>query len=166
MNFRTTGRAVVAGLAIASALTMTACSDDSSSSSKTTKKKATATTSQAVAAPTTEQLNTELQKVLDPTVPDAEKLKMVQGMSADPSLPAKLTDAYKKNNVGIKIKTVEATGDTTANANAEATINGGKPNQAVVPFVYEDGIWKLEHTWACNALTNLMPNEKSPACTA
>ncbi|MCP2299760.1 hypothetical protein APR11_006219 [Nocardia amikacinitolerans] len=165
MKLRTTGRIAIAGLAIVVSLGLTACGgDDSSDTAKTTKTttSAKATTAQAnlPAVPTVAELNAQLQKALDPAVPNSEKLEMVQGAEADPELPARLSEAYKSTGATVEVTEVTAFGDTI-NAKAKIVLNG-QENIADVPFVAEEGKWKVQKAWACQMLTAL--GQQSTAC--
>ncbi|RJO69152.1 hypothetical protein D5S18_31290 [Nocardia panacis] len=160
-----TGRIAIAGLAILAALSMTACGDDDK---KSAAKPAKTTTSVKAAAsnlpptPSAAELNTELQRALDPAVPVAEKLEMVQGAQADPELPVRLSEAYKQVNAKVEVTDVTAFGDTV-NAKAKFSLNG-QENIVDVPFVAENGKWKVQKTWACQMLS--LANLQSVACTA
>jgi hypothetical protein len=85
---------------------------------------------------------------------------MVQGAEADPELPNRLAEAYRQSNATIVVTGVQDLGDSLQ-ANADFTING-QVNPVTVPFVAENGMWKIEKGWACGALTNLQI--QSPAC--
>ncbi|WP_431972189.1 hypothetical protein [Nocardia sp. bgisy134] len=164
MKLRTTGRIAIAGLAIVASLGMTACGgDDSNEPAKTTKTttsaKATAAADQP-AVPTVAELNAQLQKALDPAVPNSEKLEMIQGAEADPELPSRLAEAYKQTGASVTVTEVTAFGDTI-NAKATIVLNN-QENIADVPFVAENGKWKVQKAWACQMLTAL--GQQSPAC--
>ncbi|WP_067848081.1 hypothetical protein [Nocardia lijiangensis] len=164
MKLRTTGRIAIAGLAIVATLGMTACGgDDSSDTPKpaktTTSAKATAAAN-LPAVPTVAELNAQLQKALDPAVPTSEKLDMVQGAEADPELPGRLAEAYKATGASVTVTEVTAFGDTI-NAKATIVLNG-QENIADVPFVAEDGKWKVQKAWTCQMLTAL--GQQSTAC--
>jgi len=168
LNLRNTGRLVVAGLAIASALTITACSDDSSDS--TTTHASATSTSAAPAAPavTADVINAELQKVLNPATPFAEKVTYLQGMDADPHLADELAKVYAQNSVNVTVLSVTPLGGNQAQATASMTVNG-KPvdpsSTPVIPLVYENGKWKVAKDFTCGILTNL-GKISSPACPA
>lgn len=169
LKLRKTGRIAIAGLAAVAALTLTACgSDDSDSDSK-----AASTTSASAAAseeasadlppvPSVAELNSQLQRALDPAVPNEEKLQMVQGAEADPELPAKLAQFYTDSGATIEVTEVSDFADTI---NAKANFKLGDTQNVVdVPFVAEDGVWKVEKTWTCNMLAQAQV--QSPACMA
>src|SRR5690606_16514384 len=165
LKLRTTGRIAIAGFAAIAALTLTACgSDDSKDEAKSTGTTTSAVTTSAAAdtppVPTAEELNSQLQRALDPTVPNSEKLEMVQGIEADPELPGRLAQAYQESGATVTVTDVTGFGDTV-NAKATIVLNG-QENIADVPFVAEDGKWKVQKEWACIMLTNL--GQQSPAC--
>ncbi|MBF6071518.1 hypothetical protein [Nocardia farcinica] len=165
LKLRTTGRIAIAGLAVVASLGLTACGgDDSGNDAKptktTTSAAATTTAANTPAVPTAAELNTQLQRALDPAVPNSEKLEMVQGIEADPELPSRLAQAYKDTGATVEVTDVTAFGDTL-NAKAKIVLNG-QENIADVPFVAEDGKWKVQKAWACTMLTNL--GQQSVAC--
>ncbi|MGW4717362.1 hypothetical protein [Nocardia sp. NPDC004260] len=165
MKLLKTGRIAAAGLALVAALGLAACgSDDKSDShnSTHTTTAAASATAKVPAPPTKEELNANLQRALDPAVPNEEKLDLVQGVEADPGLPNRLAQAFQQANATAVVTGVTAFGDTVT-AQATFTVNG-QANQVDVPFVLEDGKWKVQKAWACQALANL--NQQSPACTA
>ncbi|WP_245663058.1 hypothetical protein [Nocardia inohanensis] len=164
LKLRRSGRIAIAALATVTAFGLSACG----SGEKTAKPvKASATKTAAAqaypATPSTADLNSAMQKVLDPSVPDAEKLDLMQGMQADPNLPSRIIDAYKQNNASIVVTNVTDLGNGTLTADAQAAINGGAAQQAVVPFIAEDGKWKVQKEWICNLLS--LGNQTSPACS-
>lgn len=168
MKLRKTGRIAIAGLAVAAALTMTACGGDDKDSDKpakstTTSQSTTAADEAVPPAPTAEELNTKLQRALDPNVPNEEKLNMIQGAEADPNLPATLTQVYRDSGAQITVTGVEAYGDVL-NAIVDFTLNGQTNTGQKVPFVVEDGVWKVQQDWTCNMLK--LASVQSPACPA
>ncbi|RZK85951.1 MAG: hypothetical protein EOP26_02405, partial [Rhodococcus sp. (in: high G+C Gram-positive bacteria)] len=79
----------VAAVAIAAALTMSACgSDEPSGPSATTTSTTTAAaeTTDDLVLPTAAELNALLAKGLDPATPLEEKIAMVEGSEQDPNL--------------------------------------------------------------------------------
>lgn len=169
LKIRKTGRIAIAGLAAVAALTMTACgSDDSASDTKADNSSSQEASSTADAeaelppVPSPTDLNTQLQQALDPSVPNEEKLGMVQGAEADPQLPGTLSEAYQQSGATIEVTEVNSFGDTL-NAKARFVL-GDQENIVDVPFVAEEGKWKVEQTWACNMLAQAQM--ESPACAA
>ncbi|WP_328412194.1 hypothetical protein [Nocardia sp. NBC_00403] len=166
-QLKNTGRIAFACLAIVTALSMTACgSDDKKSDANSTK----ATTSvKAPAAdklpptPTAADLNTLLSHALDPNVPNTEKREMVQGAENDPDLPSRLAEAYTQTGAKVEVTEVAAPVGDTLNAKAKLTVNG-QENIADVPFVAENGRWKVQKQWACQTLS--LANIQSSACAS
>lgn len=159
---------MVAGVAIAAALTMTACSSDDSSDTATTTTAASATASATAEAsgdyppvPTPQELNTELLRGLDPAVPVEEKAQLIQGAEADPELINQVAAAAVQNGAQIEITSVDDLGDGTLNAGATLTING-QANPGSFTFVAEDGVWKLSKDNACGLVQ--LAQLTSPAC--
>lgn len=77
----------------------------------------------------------------------------MQGVSADPSLPSRMIEAYKQNQATITVTGVTDLGNGTLTADAQVAVAGGAPQNAVVPFVAEDGKWKVQKEWICNMLS-------------
>ncbi|WP_072806351.1 hypothetical protein [Rhodococcoides yunnanense] len=167
MKLRNTRRAIVAGVAIAAALTMTACSsDDDGGDAKTTTTASTSASAAPTASdyppvPTAEELNAELARGLDPAVPVEEKAELIQGAEADPELINQVAAAAVQNGAQIQITSVDDLGDGTLNAGATLTI-GGQANPGNFTFVAEDGKWKLSKQNACNFVQ--LAQLTSPAC--
>ncbi|CAM2971951.1 Lipoprotein [Prescottella defluvii] len=155
----------IAGVAIAAALTMTACSDDGGSSERTTAQATTTTApaTPALAPPTPAELNAALAKAFDESVPLDQKVELVQGAEADPELINQVAKAAKDANAAIEVVDVTPTGDETITAGVTLTVNG-QANPATVDFVAENGVWKMSQQYACQLVT--MANLTSPACPA
>ncbi|MFI9511323.1 hypothetical protein [Nocardia sp. NPDC052566] len=165
MKLQKTGRIAIAGLAVVAALGMSACGDDKKDSEAkpskvSTSAKAPSNNPNLPPTPTVAELNALLQRALDTSVPSSQKQDLVQGIQADPELPNRLAEAYKQSGATTVVTEVTQFGDTL-NAKAKLTLNG-QENVADVPFVVEDGKWKVQKTWACAGLTNL--GQTSPAC--
>ncbi|WP_296554771.1 hypothetical protein [Rhodococcus sp. (in: high G+C Gram-positive bacteria)] len=161
----------VAAVAIAAALTMTACgSDDKTDSPTTTSKSTTATTSSSdVAAPelpTSAELNGKVAQALDESVPAADKVNLVQGAEQDPELINQVAAAAKAAGAQVEIlDPVTDTGSETAAASLNIVVNGQPLQQGLqASFVYEDGVWKLSKTTACQIVG--VAGLTSPACAA
>ncbi|GAA3189716.1 hypothetical protein GCM10020255_088090 [Rhodococcus baikonurensis] len=161
----------VAAVAIAAALTMTACgSDDKTDSPTTTSKSTTATTSTSdVAAPelpTSAELNGKVAQALDESVPAADKVNLVQGAEQDPELINQVAAAAKAAGAQVEIlDPVTDTGSETAAASLNIVVNGQPLQQGLqASFVYEDGVWKLSKTTACQIVG--VAGLTSPACAA
>ncbi len=169
MKLQTTGRIAVASLAVVAALGMSACG---SGDKKDTKPAKTTTSAVATSAanqpptPSVAELNQELQQTLDPNVPDTQKVQYLEdgeaALQKDPEMIKKLVTAYQQNNAKIEVTSVSALLDQLT-AKVNFSINGAAPTEADVPFIAQDGKWKLQKSWACAGLQNL--GQTSPACT-
>lgn len=168
LKLRKTGRIAIAGLAIVAALGMTACSDDKDdkpAAKSTTSQQATTTAgsnANTPPPPTVAELNQSLTLALDPSVPNEQKLDLVQGVEADPELPNRLAEAAQAAGITVEVTSVDAFGDAV-NATAKVVLNG-QENVAAVPFVLDNGKWKVQKQWACQMLTTL--GQQSVACAA
>ncbi|KAA0926048.1 hypothetical protein CH259_14850 [Rhodococcus sp. 05-2254-4] len=169
MKLRNTRRAMVAGIAIAGALTMTACSSGGDEEPTAT---TTAVTTSAAAAPdagayppvpTVEDLNAQLVRGLDPNVPVEEKAALIQGASEDPELINQVAAAAVANNAQIEITSIDDLGTGVLNAGITITLNG-QANPGTFQFVPEDGVWKLSKDNACGIVS--LAQLTSPACPA
>ncbi|RMB78642.1 hypothetical protein AYK61_02150 [Rhodococcus sp. SBT000017] len=169
MKLRNTRRAMVAGIAIAAALTMTACSSDEGDTTATTTTAATTTASTPTEnaayppVPTVEELNGQLARGLDPNVPVEEKAALIQGASEDPELINQVAAAAVANNAQIEITSIDDLGTGVLNAGITITLNG-QANPGTFQFVPEDGVWKLSKDNACGIVS--LAQLTSPACPA
>ncbi|MEU3472412.1 MULTISPECIES: hypothetical protein [Rhodococcus] len=160
---------MVAGIAIAAALTMTACSSGGDEEPTTTTTAATTSASVAPDAgayppvPTVEELNGQLARGLDPNVPVEEKAALIQGASADPELINQVAAAAVANNAQIEITSIDDLGTGVLNAGITITLNG-QANPGTFQFVPEDGVWKLSKDNACGIVS--LAQLTSPACPA
>ncbi|MGB3369727.1 MAG: hypothetical protein WBA81_03835 [Rhodococcus sp. (in: high G+C Gram-positive bacteria)] len=169
MKLRNTRKAVVAGVAIAAALTMTACSSGGDEETPTTTSASAASSASTAPepagdyppVPTPEELNAELARGLDPAVPVEEKAQLIQGAEADPELINQVAAAAVQNGATIEITSVDDLGDGTLNAGATLTING-QANPGSFVFVAENGVWKLSKANACGFVQ--LAQLTSPAC--
>lgn len=166
-----TGRIAVAAVAVVAALGMSACGDgDKHEGHKVTTSQAAPTSAEAAGdtppVPTVADLNSELAQALDPAVPAADKAQWLEdgdeALAKDPEMMQKLTDAYQQNNATINVTDVAYLGGDTLTAKVDFAVNGGAPTKADVPFVAQDGQWRLQKSWACAGLKNL--GQQSPAC--
>ena len=160
---------MVAGIAIAAALTMTACSSGGEEEPTTTTTAATTSASVAPDAgaypplPTVEELNGQHARGLDPNVPVEEKAALIQGASADPELINQVAAAAVANNAQIEITSIDDLGTGVLNAGITITLNG-QANPGTFQFVPEDGVWKLSKDNACGIVS--LAQLTSPACPA
>jgi hypothetical protein len=113
------------------------------------------------ASPTVSLLQGMLRQGLDPNVPAADKVALVQGTEADPDLFNRMGAALRKADFASVIHDVADYCNGTANADATLTIYG-QSTDSQVPLVAENGRWKLDKTWACGLAKSLQ--QTSPVC--
>ncbi|MGM5066806.1 hypothetical protein EU244_018345 [Rhodococcus qingshengii] len=161
----------VAAVAIAAALTMTACSSGEKEASPTTSSKTTTATTTPSGdpvpeLPTSAELNGKVAQALDESVPAADKVNLVQGAEQDPELINQVAAAAKAAGAQVEIlDPVTDTGSETAAASLNIVVNGQPLQQGLqASFVYEDGVWKLSKTTACQIVG--VAGLTSPACAA
>lgn len=143
------GRSVVAVGAVVLALGMSACSsDDASDTAATT---SAATSSAAVAAPTSDELLSTLQVLVDPARPVDEKtVVVVDGDERRPNLEA-MTAAMANYPVSFTVTDVQVEGDT---ATANVAIVSPHGTAAPTAWTWEnvDGTWKVSDESTCTLL--------------
>jgi hypothetical protein len=159
---------LAAALAVAAlACGLAACSDDSD----THPAQAAASSSSAAASdqppiplPTPTDLNAGILIALDPATPPAQKASAIQGSGSDPELADRMTQAARSSGVSMTILDVKYIGHGVMNAGAKLVVNG-KPveGETTIPFVAENGRWKLQKAWACQMVANA--GLSSPACS-
>jgi len=113
------------------------------------------------ASPTVDLLDGLLQKGLDPNVPSADKVTLVQGTAGDPDFLNRTGAALREAGFVSDIRSVTDYCNGTANADATLTIYG-QATDSQVPLVAEDGQWKLDKNWACGLAASLQ--QASPIC--
>ncbi|MFE6864596.1 hypothetical protein [Nocardia sp. NPDC057668] len=159
-------RVVIAAAALCAVTgSVTACGDSGESATPVTRSSAAPVTDQPpIPLPGVADLNLGLTLALDPNSPRAQALDVVQGSNADPELVTKMAQAGVSNGVKMTVTSVRYAGNGLMEATATLSLNG-KPveGEAVIPFVAENGRWKLQLAWACQMLTNT--GATSPACT-
>jgi len=143
------GRSVVAVGAVVLALGMSACSsDDASDTAATT---SAATSSAAVAAPTSDELLSTLQVLVDPARPVDEKtVVVVDGDERRPNLEA-MTAAMANYPVSFTVTDVQVEGDT-ATANVAIVSPHGTAAPTVWTWENVDGTWKVSDESTCTLL--------------
>ncbi|MFC7447065.1 hypothetical protein [Rhodococcus daqingensis] len=157
-------KTLIAGVAVAAALSLAACGDDSSEAKSTTTAKATTTVAdiEYPPVPSAVELNAMLVKGLDPATPVAEKTALVQDGESDPGLFDAVAAAAKQSNATVTVvDPILDNGDGTLTATVNMDI-GGQVSAGTAGFVVENGQWKLSKEYACNIVK--LANLTSPAC--
>ncbi|MGX1805096.1 hypothetical protein ACWIGI_05225 [Nocardia sp. NPDC055321] len=159
-------RALVAAAVLCAVTgTLSACGDSGDSTAPVSRSSAAPVTDQPpIPLPGVADLNVGLTLALDPNSPRAQAVDVVQGSDVDPELVTKMAQAGVSNGVQITVTGVRYAGNGIMEATAKLSLNG-KPveGDAIIPFVAENGRWKLQLAWACQMLTNT--GATSPACT-
>ncbi|SEL76286.1 hypothetical protein SAMN05444583_11463 [Rhodococcus maanshanensis] len=159
-------KTLIAGVAVAAALSLAACGDDTKEATPSTTKASASTTAAEElnypAAPSAAELNAMLVKGLDPATPAAEKVTLVQDGESDPGLFDAVAAAAKQSNATVTVvDPILDNGDGTLTATVNMDI-GGQVSAGTAGFVVENGQWKLSKEYACNIVK--LANLTSPAC--
>lgn len=151
--------AILCGAALATA----ACSEPAEpGDSPSPPPSSTTVTPQLVAAPTPAELNANLARAFDATVPAAEKVPLVQGAQADPQLIDRVVEAAMANKASAQVTDVTDLGDGTVAATVVMTFDGQPAPESIITFVAEDGVWKVSKDNACGIVS--VAGRSSPAC--
>ncbi|MFC0313781.1 hypothetical protein ACFQNE_06800 [Gordonia phosphorivorans] len=120
--------------------------------------------SNAKKRPTVDALNEMLTMALDPDVPAADKVDLVEGAEADPKLFDQLVKVAKENpDVSYEIKKpVVGNGPKRASVKVEVKLPDNPPTMIDAAIVYDDGRWKLAKSTVCPLLE--AGDVKSPLC--
>ena len=159
-------KTLIAGVAVAAALSLAACGDDTNSAETTSTAKSTTAAPETgieyPPAPSAVELNAMLVKGLDPATPAAEKVTLVQDGESDPGLFDAVAAAAKQSNATVTVvDPILDNGDGTLTATVNMDI-GGQVSAGTAGFVVENGQWKLSKEYACNIVK--LANLTSPAC--
>ncbi|GED98257.1 hypothetical protein [Gordonia crocea] len=116
--------------------------------------------------PTVKTLNQMLDMALDPSVPNTEKTKLVEGSEKDPDVFDKLVQARKENpDATYKIfPPVIPAGPKKATVKVQLKIGDNPPVKAEAGIVFVNGRWKLAKNTVCPLLSG--NNVKTPMCPA
>ncbi|NKR32006.1 hypothetical protein GS504_17110 [Rhodococcus hoagii] len=152
--------AILCGAALATA----ACSEPAEPGDPAPSPPPSSTTAspQLIAAPTPAELNANLARAFDETVPAAEKVPLVQGAQADPQLIDRVVEAAMANKASAQVTGVTDLGDGTVAATVVMALDGQPAPESVMTFVAEDGVWKLSKDNACGIVS--LAGLSSPAC--
>ena len=151
--------------ALGAGLTLSACGNDEDSSPETST--TTTTTEQAAAAPTAAELHATLARAVDPNVPTDQKLDAVMGGEEAPELFDALTKATVDSGAQFEVK--EPVLPSALPGIYTAAVNLIMPDRepqliSGVEFVEQDGKYKLDRKWACDLVTNVVPDQVPPMC--
>ncbi|MEU2035298.1 hypothetical protein [Nocardia amamiensis] len=144
-----------AAAALAISCGLAACgSDDDSAATTTSAASATATSNthghgdHATGAPTAETLQAVLVKLADPTVPTAEKTKLIVNGEQRASNIDRMNAGLQGYKLTFTVADITSQGNT---ANAQVTITSPHGSAPAVPLTWEnvDGTWKLSDASGC-----------------
>lgn len=162
MNLRKT---MIVGFAGCAALAMTACgsSDPEPTASPTTSSSGGGVVAceNPPAEPTAADLQNVLDTALDPAVPTAEKVDLIQGGADDPAVWDELAKKFAETQgVTYSISTAAGSIAMIDDCNASAILSlqlgaDSQPSQTPIDFVAEDGVWKLSRTHACQLVATM-----------
>ncbi len=141
--------AILCGVALATA----ACSEPADPVDPAPPTSTATPSPQLVAAPTPAELNANLARAFDATIPAANKIALVQGAQADPELIDRVVEAALANRASAQVTDVTDLGDGTVAATVVMTFDGQPAPESVITFVAEDGVWKLSKDNACGIVS-------------
>lgn len=118
--------------------------------------------SSPASVPSVSDLDAKLAEAMDPSVPEANKRGLfeddVQPQLADPNM-----DRPGAPKFTYRVVDVNPISEDRVNAVTAVAVNGQEnPNKAEVPFVYDNGNWKIDKAWACTMAENV--GRPSPGC--
>lgn len=148
------------------ALTLSACGSSEDSTASSTQR-TTTSTRPAPTAPTAAQLHAILARAVDPAVPTDQKLNTVVGGEKAPELFDALTKASVESHATFEV--LEPVLPAALPGIYTASVNLMMPDRQPqlitgVEFVDEAGTYKLDQKWACDLVTNVVPNQVPPMC--
>lgn len=116
--------------------------------------------------PTVAALNEMLNEALDPNVPSADKVELVEGAEADPGIFDQLVKAREENpDVSYEIfDPVIPAGPNKATVKVQIVIPDTPPTKLDAGIVFDDGRWKLAQSTVCPLV--LGAGLESPMCAA
>lgn len=155
---KTIAAVILCGVTLASA----ACSEPAGPVDPAPPTSASTPSPQLVAAPTPAELNANLARAFDATIPAADKVALVQGAQADPELIDRVVEAALANRASAEVTDVTDLGDGTVAATVVMTFDGQPAPESVITFVAEDGVWKVSKDNACGIVS--LAGLTSPAC--
>lgn len=104
--------------------------------------------------PSIAALNEMVDQAVDPDIPRAEKVELVEGSEKDPAIFDELVKARAENsNVDwVLVNPVISAGPNKARVKVRIETAGNPPTNAESTIVFDDGRWKLSNETVCNLL--------------
>lgn len=155
------------GLAVAALLAAlpfaAACAPADTTTAAPTPVVATTPVAATPALPAPAEITDLIARMLDPAVPNADKIGHIQGIHEDPDLPNRLAETPARHDARLAVTITDTRlGPPGMLATGTARINDGEPHPVIVNFVAEDGVWKVEKAWYCQIAFSFMV--QSSAC--
>ncbi|ACY22206.1 hypothetical protein Gbro_2998 [Gordonia bronchialis DSM 43247] len=158
----------------AALLTVAACGSDDNDSPPVPSVAATSANGSGTSAadqrtdgskpPTAQTIEAMINEALDPNVPNAQKVLLVEGAERDPDIFDKLVQA-KEENQGISYAVTNPPirqGPNKARVTVQVTSEGNPPTPVEATIVYQQGRWKLSNATVCTLLSAYQV--ESPMC--
>jgi len=145
-------QALAAGIVVAASALMAACSSDSGEVSPSMRVESTSSTSvgpeEPGILPTAEELTALYNSAIDYDVPLSDRVKLIQGVDED---DPRLAQKFVQEEMTVQFHIVVDIGNGSVLALGNPFVNGqAQPEGAPIPFVAEDGAWKIARSWACS----------------
>ncbi|MFT4395127.1 hypothetical protein ACLTEW_09365 [Gordonia lacunae] len=104
--------------------------------------------------PSIAALNELVDKAVDPNIPRAQKVELVEGSEKDPAIFDELVKARAENSDvdWVLVNPVISAGPNKARVKVRIETAGNPPTNAESTIVYDDGRWKLSNETVCNLL--------------
>lgn len=152
--------------ALGAGLTLTACGSDEEEAAPAPSSSST-TSEAAEDQVTAADLHEILARAVDPNVPTEQKLDTVVGGEEAPELFDALTKASVDS--GATFEVVEPVLPSALPGIYTASVNLMIPERepqliSGVEFVDQNGTYKLDRKWACDLVSNVVPDQVPPMC--
>ena len=104
--------------------------------------------------PSSAALHEMVAQAVDPDIPRAEKVELVEGSEKDPAIFDELVKARAENSDvdWVLVNPVISAGPNKARVKVRIETAGNPPTNAESTIVFDDGRWKLSNETVCNLL--------------
>lgn len=152
---------------LSAGLTLSACGGDEESTTESSSAAPTSSSQAAPAGPTAADLQGILQRAVDPNVPTDQKLNTVVDGEQAPELFEAMTRASQDARAQLEVK--EPVLPSALPGIYTASVNLIMPDRepqliSGVEFVDQGGEYKLDRKWACDLVSNVVPDQVPPMC--
>ncbi|MBZ8178134.1 hypothetical protein GP475_07770 [Corynebacterium poyangense] len=159
-------RIAAATAVLATAVTLTACSQDKGSEESSTSAASSSSSAAAMPElPSAADLNAVIAAATDPNLPVEEKAKTVQEGETATDLFSVLAARKAELGSNFEVQDPVLPGYTNDSVLATLIYTEGERHEEIqgITFVHEDGHWKLSKADACILITSALPPEQVPA---